>query len=268
MGSKSVQGLVSYFVALWSYRYFWFNLVKAELQRRYRRSVLGLGWSLLQPLSMTVVLGVVYGRLFKISFWDFAPTLLCGLAFWNMFSQSVLRGCDSLVASEAYIRQKPLPLAMFPLRTVLTIGFHFLISVALTMVLVWPVKGIFSPLALLSLIPILFLLFVLSWSLAILAGFSHTYFPDTQHLAEVSLQVLMFMTPIMYPARLLQENGLKWLIDFNPLALLVEMLRDAAIHGQAPSLTTFAIASGLIALPAVASIYVVRRLEDRVVFAL
>lgn len=268
MVSAACKGIVNYLVLLWSYRYFWLNLVRAELQRRYRRSFLGLGWSMLHPLSMTLALGLVYGRILKLNFWDFAPMLLCGLAFWNMISLSILRGCDSLVGSESYIRQQPLPLAMFPLRNVLTNGFHFLISFALTLVLVWPLKGVFYPWALLSLIPTMVLLFVLCWSLAILAGFAHTYFPDTQHLAEVGLQVLMFLTPIMYPAMLLREHGLTWLLHYNPLAVFVEMLRGPVLTGQVPTLGTYGFAALMVCVPITAAIWAISRFEDRVIFAL
>lgn len=262
------RGVTSYFAELWSYRYFWTNLVKAELQRRYRRSLFGLGWSLFQPLSMTIVLGVVYRKLFELSFWDFAPMLLCGLAFWTMVSQAIFRGCESLVNCESYIRQQPLPLAMFPLRSVLTSGFHFLVSLALTLLLVWPFQMVFYPLALLSLVPTLVLLFVLCWALAVLAGFSHAYFPDTQHLAEVGLQVLMFLTPIMYPPSMLQKAGMGWLLTWNPLATLLEMLRAPILRGEVPDLATYGAAVLIVGIPAAVAAWVVAKLEDRVIFVL
>ncbi len=262
------RSVINYFALLWSFRYFWSNLVKAELQRRYRRSLFGLGWSMLQPLSMTLVLGVVYRKIFNISFWDFAPMLLCGLAFWNMFSQSIFRGCESFVNSESYIRQQPLPLVMFPLRGVLTTGFHFLISLGLTLLLVWPVNMVFYPWALLSLMPTLTLLFIFCWSIAILASFAHTYFPDTQHLAEVSLQALMFLTPIMYPPAMLERSNLGWLLQYNPLAILVEMLRGPILRGEVPELFTYGIAALIALVPALLAGWVVSRYEDQVIFAL
>src|SRR5262245_41879735 len=178
------RGAVGYLAEVWQYRYFWASLVKAELQRRYRRSLLGLGWSLLQPVSMTMVLSLVYSQVFGMGLASFAPLLLTGLAFWNFVSSNVTLGCGSLVGAEPYIRQQAMPLAVFPLRTVLTIGFHFLISLALALVFARAVHGPGHPLALLSLVPTLTLLFLFGWSLGLLMGFCHVYFPDTQHLAE------------------------------------------------------------------------------------
>src|SRR5581483_1205876 len=198
-------------------------------------------------------------KVFNLPFWDFAPMLLCGLAFWNMVSGSILRGCHSLVAADAYVRQQPLPLAMFPLREVLVVGFHFLMSLLLTLLLVWPLKGAFSPLAILGLLPTLALLFLLGWSLAVLAGFAHAYFPDTQHLAEVGLQVLMFLTPIMYPASLLEQNGLGFLLSYNPLAVLLEMLRDSVLYTRVPSPSAYAIAALLVSVPVACAGWVVAK---------
>ena len=268
MPIQAWRAVALYLVSLWEFRFFWLSLVKAELLRRYRRSMLGLGWSLLQPLSMTVVLGVVYGSVFKLPFWEFAPMLLCGLAFWNMISQSILRGCHTLVSADAYIRQQPLPLAMFPLREVLVAGFHFLISLLLTLLLVWPLKGLSNPWALLALLPTLTLLFLFGWSLAMLAGFAHAYFPDTQHLAEVGLQVLLFLTPVMYPAKVLQDNGMGFLLQYNPLAVLLEMLRASVLYGDVPSPGTYAFAALLVAVPGTCAGWAIARLEHRVIFAL
>jgi ABC-type polysaccharide/polyol phosphate export permease len=268
MPSSTWQATTDYFRSVWDYQPFWSALVQADLQRRYRRSFLGLGWSLLQPLGMTLVLGLVYRRLFNISFWDFAPLLLSGLAFWTFFSSVVLRGCESLVGAEPYIRQQPMPLIIFPLRAVLSSGFHFLI--ALTLAIVWAYfRGMVKdPLALFSLIPTLALLFLFGWAVAIVAAFGHAFFPDMQHLAELSLQALMFLTPIMYPPELLAKADLGFLLQVNPLAIFVGMIREPILHGQVPSLAAYALVSGLVAIPIVAAGYIVSRWERQVIFAL
>jgi ABC-type polysaccharide/polyol phosphate export permease len=260
--------IAAYLGTVWEYRYFWMSLVKAELQRRYRRSVLGLGWSLLQPMIMTFALGLVYRRAFNISFWDFAPLLLTGLAFWNFFSAIILVGCQSVMNAESYIRQQPVPLAIFPLRTVLTIGFHFLISLSLAIAFVWVVKGPQPVLPLLALLPTLVLLFFFGWAVALIAAFAHVYFPDTQHLCEVGLPVLMVLTPIMYPPSLLEMNHLGFTLRFNPLAIILQMIRDPILNGQAPSPVTFGVALACICAIVALACWVVARFERRLIFAM
>jgi ABC-type polysaccharide/polyol phosphate export permease len=269
MVTAAWRQLVAYFIAIWEFRYFWMSLVKAELQRRYRRSILGLGWSLLQPVSMTLVLGMIYRGAFNISFWDFAPLLLTGLSFWNFFNTTVLAGCQSLVISESYIRQEPVPLAIFPLRTVLTAGFHFLISLSLAVTVEWFVHGPRPLLPMLMLLPTLVLLFVFGWAVALVAGFVHVYFPDTQHLAEVGLPILMFLTPVIWPPSMLFERpSLSLLIRFNPLAALLEMIRDPIMHGHVASLGSMGIAVAFIGGIVLLAMCLVARLERRIIFAM
>jgi ABC-type polysaccharide/polyol phosphate export permease len=268
MFTTAWRGVAGYLNGVWDYRYFWMNLVKAELQRRYRRSILGMGWSLLQPLSMTFVLGLVYRRAFHISFWEFAPLLLTGLAFWNFFSSIIVSGCHSVLIAESYIRQQPLPLAIFPLRTVLTVGFHFLISLMLAIGFVWIVRGPQPVLPLLALLPTLVLLFFFGWAVALLAAFAHVYFPDTQHLCEVGLPALMFLTPIMYPPSLLNSTGLGFVLRYNPLAAMLQMIRDPILNGQAPSLTAFAVALACVIVIAGFAVWMVARFERRLIFAM
>jgi ABC-type polysaccharide/polyol phosphate export permease len=263
-----MRGAVTYLVAIWEYRYFWMSLVKAELQRRYRRSVLGLGWSLLQPVAMTAVLGVVYSGLFEMNFWEFAPLLMTGLAFWNFISNTTLLGCASLLTADSYIRQQYVPMAVFPLRTVLTVGFHCMVSLAMAILFVWWLRGAGNAVALLTLIPTLSMMFLFGWSLALLVGFSHVYFPDTQHLAEVGLQVLMFLTPIMYPPSLLQRRGLGFLLTYSPLSIFLQLVREPILNGVIPPLVLYGQAAGFVVLFAGLAAWVVKRHEHRLIYAM
>src|SRR5579884_2135972 len=104
----------SYLASIWRCRYFWLSLVRVDLRARYRRSVLGLGWSLLHPIAMTVILCVVFQRIFQTSTEKYAPYLMAGLAFWNFFQTSTQMGCQCFYQAEPYIRQYPSPLAIFP----------------------------------------------------------------------------------------------------------------------------------------------------------
>ena len=274
MPIRGYRAVVAYLAAVWSYRYFWMSLVKAELQRRYRRSVLGLGWSLLQPISMTVVLSGVYSHVFGLNPLEFAPFVLIGLAFWNYISGNVLQGCQSLLTGEAYIRQQYIPTAIFPLRTVLTVGFHGVVSLVVSLLFALVARSFTSApasgslLALLTLPFTLVLLFLLGWSLAVLASYAHVYFPDTMHLAEVGLQVLMFLTPIIYPASVLQSKGLGFLLHVNPLAVLLQLIRDPILYGVVPPLGVYILAVSFVALSVGCATLVLARLEHRLIFAL
>lgn len=262
------RGVADYLKRVWEYRYFWFSLARADLQRRYRRSVLGLGWSLLQPLAMAAVLCLVYRNLFKMDFREFGLFLLSGFAVWNFFTGVMLQGCGCFLNAESYIRQEPAPLVIYPLRIVLTLGFHSLIALVLPLVLGWFLLGGVSVTALLSLVPSIALLFLFGWSMATLAAYAHVYFADTQHLTEIGLQALMFLTPVLYPPRVLAEHGMGWLLRVNPLAVLLDLLRTPIMQGQAPSWDAYALAAAFVAVPVVLAGLVTARLEREVIFAM
>src|ERR1700751_2144607 len=93
----------AYLGALWRCRYFWLSLVKMDLRTRYRGSVLGMGWSLLQPVAMTIILCTVFHKLFQTPVRDYSLFLISGLTAWNFVLNVTLQGCQALFHAEAYI---------------------------------------------------------------------------------------------------------------------------------------------------------------------
>jgi ABC-type polysaccharide/polyol phosphate export permease len=258
----------TYLAAVWKCRYFWISLVQLDLHTRYRRSILGLGWSLLQPIAMTAVLCTVFSQVFNMDPVEYAPSLLVGLCFWSFITTSTLHGSDCLFKGEKYIRQYPAPMAVYPLRTVLGAAFHLSMALLVVVLLRFCVKGFGGLASLVTVVPTLLMLLVLGWSLAVLAGFSTAHFPDVQHLAEVGLQMMFYATPIIYPADRLRGRGYDWVVDYNPLAAFVQALRDPLLHGQFPSLEVMGIAGVSTILIAGAATWMLVRLEPRVIFQL
>src|SRR5438874_2169218 len=124
-----------YLAAVWRCRYFWLSLVKNDLRTRYRRSVLGMGWSLLHPICMTTILTAVFYKLFNQPVSEYAPFVLAGLATWNYVLTVVQHGCHCFFIGESYIRQYPAPLAIYPLRTALGGTVHFLLALSVVILL-------------------------------------------------------------------------------------------------------------------------------------
>jgi ABC-type polysaccharide/polyol phosphate export permease len=258
----------AYFAAIWRCRHFWMSLVRMDLRTRYRGSMLGLGWSLLQPIAMTVILCTVFRRIFHINVHEYAPFLMAGLACWNYILTVTLQGCNCFFHGESYIRQYPAPLAIYPLRTALGGTIHFLLALLVACSLSWYLNGISNALCLLSLIPSVILLFIFVWSTAVLAGFANVCFQDTQHLAEVGFQILFYVTPIMYKADMLRDNHLGWLVRINPLVPLLELIRAPVVNGHLPALSTFAAAAVVVLTTVAAAGATVMGLQRRLIFRL
>ncbi len=234
--------MTSYVAEVWRLRHFWLALVRNDLRSRYRRSMIGLGWSLLQPIAMTIIFCIVFSTLFKMEIRTFAPYLLSGLIFWGFIAGSALQGCQCFFMGESYIRQHRAPLAIHALRVVLSAEIHFLMGLVVVLVLVWGTNGFGNLATLVYLLPAMVLLLVFGWALAVCMGVINVLFQDTQHLMEVGLQMLFYLTPIIYPADMLRQRNLGWFVDSNPLAAFLELVRAPILYARFPSSTAIIVA--------------------------
>jgi ABC-type polysaccharide/polyol phosphate export permease len=225
-------------------RYFWFTLVYNDFRNRYRRSFLGVAWSLARPIGMTIVLYAVFWRIFDkpedpnnpnaISA-SYAPFLFTGIALWQFLTESILLGCGCFAEGGSYLRQQPVPVLIFPLRVVLSASIHLIISLAIAMALTAAFVGLPSVAVLVSLVPAIVLIFCLGIGLATLSGLMHTHFTDTKHLLEILLQALYFLTPIIYrPQMMLEERArMSWfVVKLNPLNAVLELVRQPLLSGE------------------------------------
>jgi ABC-type polysaccharide/polyol phosphate export permease len=262
--------MLSYLNSVWRSRYFWMSLVKMDLRTRYRRSLLGMGWSLLHPIAMTAILCFVFSQIFMPTggIRQYAPFLLAGLATWNYILTVSVQGCQSLYIGEPYIRQYPAPLAIYPLRTALGGTLHFLIALCVVLAMSWILKGFGNLPALLFLFPSLILLFLLVWSMAVLTAVANVYFQDSEHLCEVGFQVLFYTTPILYGKEMLQARNLGWVADYNPLAAFLELIRCPILTGEPPSLVTFLVATLTVLVVGGAAVMTLKRNERKLIFHL
>ncbi len=280
--------MIQHLTAIWKYRHFLLALIRLDLRLRYRRSVFGIGWSLLNPIAMTVVFCLVFSGLMGNGNWRaYSTYLLAGMAVWGFLRDSTLAGCRALLANESYIRQSPLPFGLYTLRTVAGQAIHSLIAMAVVVVMASALlpgglnilQGPPLPSGLtpggwrtFEMVPIvlpgLLLAFVAAWAVATIMAFANVYFQDTQHLLDVGAQIMFFLTPIIYEADQLRSRGMNWVIDLNPVSLYLGLIRDPLLTGQAPSLTLFAQGAGFTALLVGLAFGVVGWLQKRVIFHL
>ena len=266
--------MLSHLRGIWDYRHFWLSLVVMDLRARYRRSVLGIGWSLLQPLAMATVFCVVFSQIFDIrEEWPgyskpwrgYAAFLITGLTIWEFIRNSALTGCYSLSQNESYIRQSPLPYGIYPLRTALGTGIHFLISMVVMICLIMVLQQSISVLGIVwTVIPAIFLAFCFCWGIATIFAFATVYFHDVKHMVEVVSQLLFFLTPLMYTREKL--GSFAWMADLNPAYTFIELIRDPLVTGIAPSLTLYAHAVVLAAASVGLGVGMIGWLQKKVIF--
>jgi len=265
LGSWMIQHLT----AIWKFRHFLYALVRLDLRLRYRRSILGVGWSLLNPIAMTVVFAIVFSSL--LGGGDiprYVPHLLIGMAVWGFLRECAVSGCKALIASECYIRQSPLPYSIYPLRVVFGQAIHSAIALVVAIGVTIVYKPDTSALAFLYIVPGLILGFITAWAAATIFAFINVYFQDTSHLLEVGSQIVFFMSPIIYYSQNLTDKGMQWLLDINPVQLFLELIRAPIVTGQPPSGELLLIGVGFTALMAGLAAGTTAWLQKRVIFHL
>jgi ABC-type polysaccharide/polyol phosphate export permease len=226
---------------LWRHRALVGVLVAREIKARYRGSVLGFFWSLLNPLLMLAVYALVFQLLLpnrSPSTSPYALFLFCGLLPWNWFSSAVTDSASSLLTHGALLRKILFPAEVLPAVAVLAQGVHFLLALpVLLAALVAGALGAFGPRvplgwALLQVPLLLVLEAVLLLGVGLFLSALTVHFRDVRDLLQTVLSVLFFATPILYSLPDLPKGRMTGLLALNPLAPLFSGWHDAFFYGR------------------------------------
>lgn len=221
--------MIRAFKELVRYRQLVRSLVGLDLKVRYRRSVLGILWTLLNPLLLMLVLWVVFGRIVRNSEKNYAMFLLSGLMVWTFFQQAVSQSLTSIVKNRMLIQKIYVPKLVFPVSVVTSnlVNFFFFI-VAYHLIVPFTNVGIQKTLPLA--VPALLMIYLMSTGVALILGTLNVFFRDVSHLTTVMLRALFYMTPILYRPSTLGPKA-EFLIQFNPLYYPIEAIRNAIYDG-------------------------------------
>lgn len=235
-------------------------LISRSVKVRYRRSVLGFGWSLLYPLTAMLVLTAVFSQVFvDLAFYPLYA--IVGFLAWGFFSLSCIQAMDGLLGGASVMRKVFVPAAVFPLAAVAANFVNLALSIVLLPIVVWVLgasPGMHPGWLLLGLI--LLLCFTAGLSLALAA--LNLFFHDVRYFFEAGLLIWFYATPIVYPADVVPDRyaALVWL---NPLHWLIAVLRAPLYEGVAPSGHALAAACAAAAVSLVVGWSIFSRLERR-----
>jgi len=246
---------------IWAHRELLYLLVWRDLKVRYKQTVLGATWVILQPLLMTLVFAVFLGKIARVSSGGvpYVLFLYSGLVPWTFFSNAVSSSSHSLIASAHMITKVYFPRSIVPAAAVLVRLSDFIIASFILIILMLyyrqPLHWAFllAPLLILNLT-------LLASALGMWFSALNVKYRDIGTALPVVLQLWMFASPIVYPSSLVPKHW-KWVYDLNPLTGIIEGFR-ASLLGQDLNMSSL-VASGVITLALlVNSMYAFRRLED------
>lgn len=210
---------------IWEYRPLLISLVRKELSVKYKNSVLGFLWSLLNPALTLLIYYFVFQKVMKNGIPQFAIYLLCGLVVWNFFSGALMGATTSVVSNSSIVKKVAFPREVLPLSSVgSALVFFFLQGIVLAIALV-----LAGDVPVLAYLPLLFVAIVavilMASALSIFLSAVNVYYRDTQHLLEILLMAWFWATPVVYPYQLiaapLAHRHLLWLYFLNPMTSIV-----------------------------------------------
>jgi len=211
-------------------------MVKRDFITRYRRSVLGVLWSLLNPILTMLILTMVFSQLFKFEIPDysFPVYFLSGQIIFGFFSESTTLAMSSIVGGGGIIKKVYVPKYIFPISRILSSLINLLFSFIAFLIVFIVMGETFHLTFLLIPIPII-LLFMFSLGVGMLLSSISVFFGDINYIYGIGMTLLMFLTPLFYPVSILPER-VYYLIHLNPLFHYVSYFRELALSGTIPGL--------------------------------
>jgi lipopolysaccharide transport system permease protein len=228
--------------SLWAYRGFIIGSVQREFQSKYRNSLLGAAWTVLNPLAMIVVYTVIFAQVMRAklpgvdSTFAYSIYLCAGVITWGLFAEITGRAQNMFLEHANLIKKLSFPRLCLPVTVVANAGLNFAIVFGLfTAFLV--VSGNFPGWAYLALLPILAIQVAFAIGLGISLGVLNVFFRDIGQFFGIVLQFWFWLTPIVYPVTILPER-FQSLMSFNPMAPLIAAYQTILVSGHWPNWQT------------------------------
>jgi ABC-2 type transport system permease protein len=218
------------------------ELVRRDLKVRYKRSTLGVAWTLLTPLLMMAISTVIFSSFFRFAIENFPVYMLSGQVVWMFFSQGTMNACPSVLMSGGLSRRVYVPLALFPIASVNAVAFNAVLSLIPLFVIVMLTGGHLSW-ALLSVPLALIITLLFTYGVSLIISASTVFFHDTLQMYQVALTALMYLVPIFYPIEIVPREW-SFIVEWNPLYHMVEIFRQPVYGGIWPDAHNLLVASG------------------------
>jgi lipopolysaccharide transport system permease protein len=260
---KAQRNIFVNWVELWRYRELFYFFTWRDIKIKYKQTVLGFLWAILQPFLMMVLLTLFFGRALAIpsNGLPYPVFVFSGLLIWNLFSNGLLNSSNSMLANSGIIKKIYFPRLIIPVSSILVALFDFFMAfvlfvpllifysqpVALAAVWCWPAAVLLGLVASLGLG---------SWLSAL-----NVKFRDFRYVIPFFIQLLFFVSPVIYPVSLLKYEVLKYILACSPIYAVLELFR-IPLTGNFPDPILFYISLGANIVLLFAGLYYFRTTED------
>lgn len=253
--------VVTHLRRLFEYRDLLLMLAVRDLKVRYRQTLLGLAWAVLQPVAFMLIFTLIFAKFGRVSS-DGTPYPLfsyAGLVPWTLFSTGLTLAVNSIAANMTLVKKIYFPREVFPIGVVIGCLVDFAVAATLVAVLMViyrvPARAQLLWVPWLLGIEIVFLI-----GIGLIASAMNVFYRDVKYIVPLLVQLGMFVTPVIYSASMVPEPWRPWYM-LNPMAVVVDGVRGAVLHGRAPDLTHLLVATVTVGCLAILAYAYFKRVE-------
>lgn len=236
-------------------------LVWRDISINYRQSVIGYGWALFKPLLALGVFSIIFGKVAKIPSEDVPYPLfcLCGLIPWTYFAGCLTSSVNSIVSSAGLLTKVYFPRLILPLTGVLSGLMDFAVQfVLLSSLMLW--YGVFPGWKIVLVPPLILLCMLTALSVGLWLTAINVRYRDVGHLVPFLVQMWMWLTPIVYPSRMVPEKW-RWIYGLNPMTGVVEAFRWAMLSTPSPDWSLLGLSLAVVAALFTTGLFFFRKTE-------
>jgi ABC-type polysaccharide/polyol phosphate export permease len=245
----------------------WLHMGVQDVKSRFKSSVLGPAWILINLGAVIGAVGFIYGQLFHQPMNEFLPFLTLGIVIWTFMTSSLTEGSMAFIVAEGYIKQFPFPKPIYLYRAMVP----YVIVFAIGLVIFFVVDALYQrPVGFGTLwaLPAFVLFLLINFIHLVIVAHVGARFRDLPHLLGSLIQIAFYLTPVIFTPAMLKERKLDFVYMFNPLYYIIEIVRFPLLNNAPPPLDVVYIALGYCVLVALIAFVVVRKMSRKIVYVL
>lgn len=245
---------------LYEYRELLKSNVKKEIRGKYKGSFLGILWSFVNPLLMTLVYALVFPFILKNSEPHYVTYLVIGILPWNWFTTVIAQGTFVILGNAGIIKKVYFPREILPISVVTSGVINFLIQCLIIFTfLIFSQIGfswyiVFLPL-------IIIIQYLLSLAIIFITSAINVYIRDLEYIVNFIITMLFYATPILYNAKLFEGSSISFIFKINPMAYIIDAYRDIFYYQKMPNLAALLIVLMICIIAFIIGLFIFRRLE-------
>ena len=236
------------------------ELVKRALTLRYRGSVFGLLWTLLNPLVFMAIYTLVFSHFMRINIPQYPVFLITGLLPWLWFTEALPLGANCLIDHSGFLRNAVIPSAILPFVSVATGMMNFIFSLPILFFFLH-MFGVELRLSLVALPLVMIVNFIFTLGIVLIAVTCNVFFRDVRYLINHALLALFFVSPVMYNMSIVPSR-FHWILKLNPLTTLLDSYRNIFLYGTWPHWRNFGYFSFLAVLMFILGAWIFERYRE------